>query len=212
MQKQKILTVTGDTKSACIRAMKVKEDEWIKVRNTEASILVGTLAELCYRHLEYDKVHKKNFKPTAVDRRECTIRNQIEDNKYKISRLQVQSITSVDVKEHIYGLIDEQKLSASSIEKTFNVINAAFKWAVDNEYVSKNVCISIKEEIMSEIRAMTDIEDANIKKVKALSPSQIKVFEETCLIRNANNGRYKYEAGLYGLFLLYTGGLWIITV
>ena len=203
--KPKILTVTGDTKSACIRAMKVKEDEWIKVRNTEASILVGTLAELCYRHLEYDKVHKKNFKPTAVDRRECTIRNQIEDNKYKISRLQVQSITSVDVKEHIYGLIDEQKLSASSIEKTFNVINAAFKWAVDNEYVSKNVCISIKEEIMSEIRAMTDIEDANIKKVKALSPSQIKVFEETCLIRNANNGRHKYEAGLYGLFLLYTG-------
>lgn len=58
---------------------------------------------------------------------------------------------------------------------------------------------------MSEIRAMTDIEDANIKKVKALSPSQIKVFEETCLIRNANNGRHKYEAGLYGLFLLYTG-------
>lgn len=83
--KPKILTVTGDTKSACIRAMKIKEDEWIKVRNTEASILVGTLAELCYRHLEYDKVHKKNFKPTAVDRRECTIRNQIEDNKYKIS-------------------------------------------------------------------------------------------------------------------------------
>ena len=55
---------------------------------------------------------------------------------------------------------------------------------------------SYKEEIMSEIRAMTDIEDANIKKVKALSPSQIKVFEETCLIRNANNGRHKYEAGL----------------
>ena len=49
---------------------------------------------------------------------------------------------------------------------------------------------------MSEIRAMTDIEDANIKKVKALSPSQIKVFEETCLIRNANNGRHKYEAGM----------------
>lgn len=201
----RILTVTAESKPACRRAMKIKEDECIKLLNTEISILTGTLADLCYSHLEYDITHKKNFKSTAIDRRECTIRNQIENNKYRIGRVQVQAITSADVKELIYGLIDEQRLAASSIEKAFNVINSAYRWAVDNEYVLKNVCIPIKDEIMSELKSMTDIENANIKKVKALATSQIKVFEETCLIRNKNNGQYKYGAGLYGLFLLYTG-------
>ena len=201
----KILTVTADSKSACIRAMKIKENEWEKEQNINQVIIRETLPELCYRHLEADIKMKKSFKPLAIDRRECTIRNQIENKKYAISRLQVQAITTSDISEHIYGLIVENKLSASSIRKAFDVINAAYKWSIKMGYITKNPCDPIVDELTAEFRTLEAIEDSNKKRVKALSESQIQVFEETCRTRNKNDGKYKYSAALSALFLLYTG-------
>lgn len=200
--KQKILTVTAATKSECMKLMKKKEELWNKTKNDSDKISKGTLAELCRAHLDDDLKKKKEYKAKSADRREGTINNQIAG--YPLGRLQVNAVTSRDISEHIYVLINQTDLSVSSVRKAFDVINSAFNWAISQEYLSYNPCNRVKEEIKAEFRSLSAAE-ANERRVMALSDSQIKKLEDTCRTRNENDGMYKYTAGLYALFLLYTG-------
>lgn len=200
--KQKILTVTASTKTECLKLMKKKEDLWNRTRYDSDRISKGTLTDLCRAHLDDDLKKKKEYKAKSADRREGTINNQIAG--YPIGRLQVNAITSRDISEHVYSLINQTELSVSSVRKAFDVINSAFNWAISQEYLSYNPCNRVKDEIKAEFRSLSAAE-ANERRVMALSDSQIKRFEDTCRTRNENDGMYKYTAGLYALFLLYTG-------
>ena len=44
--------------------------------------------------------------------------------------MQVQSIKAADIDNHITGLIQEGRLSASSIAKVIDVLNSAYNWAI----------------------------------------------------------------------------------
>lgn len=92
----------------------------------------ATLTKLCELHLQEHMNQKDRLKPKSTDRREGTIRNQIE--KYPIGRLQVLSVTPQDINGHIERLLRDEKLAVSSIEKVFDVINAAYKWAICEWY------------------------------------------------------------------------------
>lgn len=52
--------------------------------------------------------------------------------------MQVQGVTSRDIENHITGLIKEGELSDSSIKKTLDVLNAAYKWAYNRKEVEEN--------------------------------------------------------------------------
>ncbi len=116
----RILTVTGTSETDCLKKMKKKAAEYENSPSTAGTSLIKkiTVTELCNIHLNEHLSQKDRLKPKAADRRESTIKNQIEP--YKIGRLQTSSVTSQDVSEHIETLLQEGKLSVSSVEKTFD--------------------------------------------------------------------------------------------
>ena len=124
---RKILTVTAANKTACIREMKKKESQWEKQKNAEQIMGGTTVVELCYLHLKY-QTEQKELRPKSIDRRECTIDRHIDG--YTLGRMQVQAVKVADIDKHITELIREEKLSASSIEKVVDVLNAAYNWAM----------------------------------------------------------------------------------
>lgn len=104
--RRKVLTVTAATKTACIREMKKKEAEWKRKKEAAHICTKDTIVNLCNRHLEY-QIENGALKSKSIDRRECTIENQIKN--YEIGSMQIQAITSVEVEEHINRLIAEKK-------------------------------------------------------------------------------------------------------
>ena len=148
----KILTVTGRTEAECIRKMRKKSDPYVNgIAGKRSDYLKkATLTELCELHLQEHMNQKDRLKPKSTDRREGTIRNQIE--KYPIGRLQVLSVTPQDINGHIERLLRDEKLAVSSIEKVFDVINAAYKWAKSHYYTNYNPCDPIKDSIKNRLR------------------------------------------------------------
>ena len=69
------LTVTGKSKSECIKLKKAREDSLPKSGSTAFEKV--TFLKLCELHLAEDLSHKDKLKPTAADRRDVTINNQI---------------------------------------------------------------------------------------------------------------------------------------
>lgn len=132
---RKILTVTAANKTACIREMKKKESQWEKQKNAEQIMGGTTVVELCYLHLKY-QTEQKELRPKSIDRRECTIDRHIDG--YTFGRMQVQAVKVADIDNHITELIREEKLSASSIEKVVDVLNAAYNWAMVRGKLEKN--------------------------------------------------------------------------
>ena len=143
--RRKVLTVTAATKAACIREMRKKEDAWNKKRAALHIQTKSTVVELCQKHLDY-QVGNEELKRKSIDRRECTITNQI--GKYDIGTMQIQALTSADVDRHIQGLIQEGKLSESSITKALDVLNAAFEWAILQGDLEKNPAKPVKDKLM----------------------------------------------------------------
>ena len=198
---RKVLTVTAENKTACIRAMKKKEAEWEKQKNVEKISVGMTVVELCESHLQY-QVKQSELKPKSIDRRECTIYNHIA--KYPIGRLQVQTVKIADVDDYITGLIRAGQLSASSIEKTLDVLNAAYNWAIMRGELEFNPVNPIKTTLVKRIWKMRQrtVDEAD---VKVLSDEEQKLFEQEALSINEKTRRFKYDAGLYGMLLLHTG-------
>lgn len=123
----KVLTVTCETKAACIREMRKKVVEWNASQDIAGATAKGTIGNLCWEHLEYQVEHDE-IKPKSRDRRETTIKCHIE--AYTLGRMQVQAIGMSDIEKHIAILLKEDRLSDSSIKKVVDVLNAAYAWAV----------------------------------------------------------------------------------
>lgn len=198
--RRKILTVTADTKAACIREMRKKEKIWEKQKEAMHIQDKNTLAELCYRHLDY-QVENEELKRKSVDRRECTIVNQIE--KYEIGKMQLQAVTSSEIDRHIQFLILEGKLSESSITKTLDVLNAAFAWAVLQGDLEKNPVEAVKPKLIKKLKKLS-VKHADEADVMVLQENEVNaVVKEASKVDR--EGKRVYSAGDYLLLLLYTG-------
>ena len=120
---RKALTVTANTKAACIKEMKKKEDVWKKQNKSGNFCTNFTITELCERHLRY-QVEQGELKPKSIDRRECAIENHIA--LYPLGRIQLQAVKVADIDSHMGTLMREGRLSVSSMEKVIDVLNAAY--------------------------------------------------------------------------------------
>lgn len=198
---RKILTVTAANKTACIREMKKKEAQWEKQKNAECIMGGTTVVELCHLHLKY-QVEQKELRPKSIDRRECTIDKHIDG--YMLGRMQVQSVKVADIDNHITELIREEKLSASSIEKVVDVLNAAYNWAMVRGELEKNPVAPIKPTLVKRIQKLQQ-KSADDADVDVLSVEEERLFCEVALSVYEKTGKYKYTAGLYGMLLLHTG-------
>ncbi|MCM1190066.1 MAG: site-specific integrase [bacterium] len=197
---RKRITVTASSRAACVKEMRKKEEEWYRVCGFNTVVPGNTVADLCELHLRY-QVEQGELKPKSIDRRECTIEKHIAP--YPIGRLQLQAVKVSDVDSHISGLVREDRLSASSIEKVLDVLNAAYNWAVTRGELESNPVAPIKPTLDKRLQKMKQ-KTANEADVSVLSESEEKAFVGEALSRNPK-GEYKYPAGLYGMLLLYTG-------
>ena len=198
---RKILTVTANTKTACIREMREMEREWKEKQERLAFSDAITVEELCMMHLQY-QVEQKELKPKSIDRRECTIEKHI--GEYDLGKMQIQAVKAKDVDLHINGIINEGNLSYSSIEKVLDVLNAAFGWAKLMEKWDTNPVEKIKPSLMKKINKMKN-KTAEEADVVVLSEKECKQFEAEALTIITQTGRFKYPAGVYGVLLLHTG-------
>lgn len=198
--RRKVITVTAKTKSACIREMRKREDEWNSQKNRLHIDATDTVVSLCYRHLEY-QVSNNDLKGKSIDRRECTIENQI--NGYDLGYLQAQRVTAIDIETHVKLLISENKISASSIGKVVDVLNAAYEWAIRQGDMEQNPVRLVKTELSKKLKKLS-VKGADEADVAVLSDEEIRLFEQEATELYAN-GQEKYPAGLYCLLLLHTG-------
>lgn len=101
-------------------------------------------------------------------------------------------------------LLNENRLSDSSVKKVVDVLNAAYAWAVLRGKASINPVAPIKETLMKRI-ARNNGKTVEEPDVVVLSEEEEKRFVKEALAVRGKTGCYKYPAGLYGLLLLYTG-------
>lgn len=197
---RKTLTVTAENEAKCIKLMQKKEAQWNREKNCNKVSVGITLEELCKRHLEY-QVMQKELMPKSIDRREGTIRNQI--GKYPFGKTQVISIKSSNIDDHINYLINETELSVSSIDKTVDVINAAYEWAISRGELDFNPVRQLKSSLSKKINKLEVKNEADAD-VKILSEDEMSTFTDEALATHPN-GKHKYAGGLVCLLLLYTG-------
>lgn len=197
---RKTLTVTASSRAACIREMKKKEAEWEQQKELEKIDGKITLAQFCQLHLDY-QVENDDLKPKSIDRRECTINNQIA--KYPLGKLQLQAVREEDISKHIKTLMDEGKLSGESIVKVVNVINAAYNWGIARKSLQDNPLRASKDQLLKKIRKKTE-KDAFEADVTVFSEEEVEKIEREALEVKAN-GKLKYAAGRQLMLLLYTG-------
>lgn len=197
----RLLVVTGKTEKECRKKMEAKM-EIAKAPPLNANLCKKmTLTDLCYRHFKAHLAEEDRLKPKSADRRESTIRNQVE--KYPIGNLQVSSITSFDVDSHIEDLIKAKKLSVSSIQKAYDVINSAYKWAISQQLLRYNPCTAVHDKIT---HRFTNIEAkrSTVEEIRVLSSEEIVVFKNEAN-KLCRNGKPKYRIGLAAQLLLATG-------
>ena len=187
--KRKTLTVTAVTKTACIKAMKKLEAEWNAEKSETMVDGKDTVYDLCYRHLKY-QISNGDLKHKSIDRRECTIENQIKG--YDVGYFQCRSVTSVDIEQHVKHLIAEGKVGASSIIKTVDVLNAAYAWAVRRGDLLNNPVVPVKAELVKKISKISG-KGANDADVSVLSEEEVKRFKMEAL-SFAKNGKRKYKS------------------
>lgn len=199
--KPKYLTVTEKTKSACLKRMRKRKLEYQRELKSSGCFSDRTLTELCQAHLEAHLLQRDRLKPKSADSRESTINNQIA--KHQIGSMTVANITPKDITDHIESLISENRLSVSRIEKTYDVINSAFKWGISNSKLEDNPCIPVKDEIQNRFKKLKKREE-NQADVVILSAEEQTILCSECRKRFMN-GKYRYNIGLAVLLLLYTG-------
>lgn len=198
--KRKILTVRAGSKSACIKLMKEKEAVWEKEKS-QCMVLNHTVVEdLCRKHLEFQEKNGE-LKPTSIDRRDLTIRKHI--GEYPIGHKQLQSVTPVDIEEHI-GILTRAGFSSSTIEKALDELNAAFDWAVARGDFAINPVAPVKNSVRRRLRNFKAKIESEAD-VIILSPEEVSKFLMAAETKNDNNGKYKYPGGLLGRLLLHTG-------
>lgn len=195
---RKILTVTGQTKSECLKKMKKKEEAW---KHSQENPKAGfTVKEMCEAHLK-SQVEGCELKPKSVNRRQDTI-NLIGRNM--IGSMEVTTVTPPDVETFINGLINRNELSASSIKKTIDVMNAAYNWCVRRLVLSYNPVLAVKRELTKKVSKLEQREEATAD-VVVLSEKEKKDFINECNKKRKNNSYVYGMSGLYLQALLFTG-------
>ena len=195
--KRKVLCVTASSREAAIKKMREREKEWLEEQEDTGT--TDTVAALCQKHLDY-QVEMGDLKPKSRDRREVTISSHIEP--YPLGRLQAQAVTVNDVEEHI-KLLSRKELSASSIVKLVDVLNAAYKWARLQGRLVANPIEIVKPTLVKRIQKRNEKMASDVD-VEFLIPAEQEVFVKEALRKTAT-GKYANEGALYILFLLYTG-------
>lgn len=196
-----ILVTTGKTEKECRAKMEKRISDIKQNMLTADTCAKLTLSELCYKHLDTHLSEAERLKPKSADRREGSIRNQVEN--YPIGSLQVSSISSWDIDRHIEGLISAKKLSISSIVKAYNVINSAFKWAISQQMLSYNPCVAIHDKLINRFSNLRSKKSVN-KEIIVLSSDEILLFKAESK-RLCKNGKPKYRVGAASRLLLETG-------
>lgn len=197
--RRKILTITAETKAACIKAMAKKEREWEKEKERYGLSGENTLSDFCKLHLE-NQIINCELKPKSIDRREVTIK-QIES--HWVGRMQVQAVCMQDIENLVRDLIEEGRLSASSIEKVVDVINAAYKWGIVRDQVDKNPVEPIKRTLEKRIGKMRAKNSDEADVIILNEEEQEKFISEA--LRVDMKGEYIHPAGPYCVALLATG-------
>ncbi len=195
----KILTVRGKTESACLKEMAEKELDWLKSSSTISSVETMTVTEMCTKHLE-NQVESGLLALKSIDRRECTIKNQI--GRYAFGRLQVASVNPGDIEDYIDMLL-KTNLSASTIVKALDVISAAYDWMVSREDLSRNPVSAIRDSLKKKI-ARRNSRGADDMDVIVLNEVERKAFIAECKKRDAN-GHLLHDGAMLLLFLIETG-------
>lgn len=201
---QRVITVTGTSETDCIRKMKPKEES-AKARNQEydsKEIKRLTVTDLCMLHFKEHLGERNRLKPKAADRRESTIRNQIKP--YPIGRMQAVGVTARDVSNHIENLINEGRLSVSSIQKALDVINAAYKWSKDKGMMDNNPCTPVLDRLKFRLKNL-EKRNSSDGVVIVLSEEQENKLKKYVEGLKENSKVYKYQFGLSLLLLLFTG-------
>ena len=211
--KKKVVTAFGDSQAQCIKKIRHKEQAWLD-SHPSSEVDTMTVAELCRAHLESQiaVTDGSELKEKSIDRRESTIKNQIE--KYFFGSLQISEVTPADIEDFITELLNDRReykdsrrppkpFSASSIEKALDVINAAFEWALAREIVDKNPVTPVKKNVQKRIskRAQRDENDMD---VVFFDNDTYLAFVEECNKKD-EHGLFFYDGSQILLVLLYTG-------
>lgn len=198
--KPNIKKVRGTSKRDCLEKMKLKEKALGKVNDCNSVIKKWTVADLCNMHWQEDSRKIGKLKSSSVDRREVTIKNQIEN--YPIGGLNAISVRSQDIVNHIELLIGRD-YSVSTVTKTLNVLNAAYKWANKNEYFKVNPCTKEFEDLKDRLEKL-EKRNSSDGVVIVLSEEQSEQLKKYVKILRCNY-TYKYIFGLSMVLLLSTG-------
>lgn len=197
---RRVFTVTATSRAECIKQMRKRELAWENKNKKTTVDRTTTVVGLCDRHLQY-QMQNNELTNKSIDRRETTIQRHIGD--YDIGYMQAAGISSPDVEAHMSELISESGLSASSIKKALDVLNAAYAWACDRGDLDYNPVAPVKKTIMKRISKLEDREE-NEADVIVLSDTEQDIFEKYVKTTRLSLKRGELQ-GLYGLFLLKTG-------
>ncbi|MBQ7562383.1 MAG: site-specific integrase [Lachnospiraceae bacterium] len=198
---RKVISVTASSKAACIQAMRRKEEEWNRSQENSIEAFEGyTVTQLCNEHLQY-QISNKELKPKSIDRREVTINQHIAP--YNIGRKNVKTLKGADVEDHIMLLKTNTKLSASSIVKTIDVLNASYAWAIRRGELSYNPVLPVRDTLKKQIARMVE-KNAEQADVIVFSAEEEKSFVQETK-KCYNNGKVRYPSGIYLRLLLRTG-------
>lgn len=199
--KPKIITAVGKTQDECWRKLKKKMKLYKSSNNAESDYQKITVAELCYKHLDAHLGEKDRLKARSADRREGTIRNQIE--KYCIGDMQVASVKPTDISSHIEYLIANTALSVSSIEKTLNVLNSAYNWGIAQGKLDYNPCTAVLDSLQHRFTNISAKHTTDSDIVVLSAEETVKLKAEA--VKTNNNGVLIHRNGLACLLLLETG-------
>ena len=196
----RILCVSGDTARECKMKMEARLAA-LPPDLQDMDITRMTVTELCRLHLSKHMSQRGKLKATAADRRECTINNQLAN--FRLGHLQAGSVRPSDIELHIESLLSEGRLSVSTIEKAFHVVNGAYKWAVDQGQINYNPCTAVKETLLARFNGLS-AKEADDADVIVLSEEEMSQLKEAAMRRN-KKGKLVDITGLYVLLLLATG-------
>ena len=172
-----------------------KAEEYIKTHNLEnTGSNTATLGE--YMDSWMLNFKRNELKPQSYDRLDCTIRIHI---KPEIGYLDMQSITTKDIKNLLNKKYKEESLSYSSVKKIHDALNACFEF---------NLALSPQERILSYNPCRAAVipgkqKENSVKEKHFTEEETLKIKEVVDSVDE--KGRKIYPYGAAYIFLLNTG-------
>ncbi len=173
-----------------------------KAKEYEAMLLTNQLVkipkETVYSYVKYwlENVKKKSVKPKTYDGLEDSLESRLKP--YDIANMQMKNVSDEICQEYINQLADSRKkYSIATIRKSFSLLNAAFKYAVQKRklYTNPMELVEMPSEAVLETKT---------KKIMFFTEEQIaKIINEANL--KYSNEKPHYFYGLIIEILARTG-------